>query len=128
MNALFRSRIMEMEEQMRQMPQVELELKHYFAQGLYAREMFIPKGILLTGLIHKQSQLVFVLKGDITIATEIGHKRFTAGETVVSPAGIKRAGYAHEDTIVTTVLGTHLTDPEQIKATLTCQSFQELLA
>jgi hypothetical protein len=28
-------------------------VRHYFAPGLYAREMTIPKGVTVTGSVHK---------------------------------------------------------------------------
>jgi quercetin dioxygenase-like cupin family protein len=125
-NLAVRDQIMALEAQMRQMPQVEIPVKHYFAHGLYAREIFIPKGVILTGLIHRQSQINFCLKGDISVATEQGYRRVLGGETIVSPAGIKRAAYAHEDTIWTTVLGTFMTDPGEIEAALTTPLYEEL--
>lgn len=121
-----RNQILALEARMRELPQIQIPVKHYFAQGVYAREIFIPKGTILTGLIHRQSQVNFCLKGDISVATEEGYRRVVGGETIVSPAGIKRAAYAHEDTIWTTVLGTFMTDPSQIEAALTTSLYEEL--
>ena len=126
MNELYRSRVMDLEALMKTMPQLEIPVKHHFAQGLYAREILIPKGAIIVGMIHRQSQLNFCLKGDISIVTEEGEKRFRAGEMIVSPPGTKRAAYAHEETIWTTVLGTYLTDIPTIEATLIAKSFEEL--
>jgi quercetin dioxygenase-like cupin family protein len=126
MNQLVRDKIMELERTMRVMPQVEIPVRHYFAQGVYAREICIPKGAIITGMIHRQSQINLCLKGDISIVTEEGERRFKSGETIVSPPGTKRAAYAHEETVWTTVLGTELTDVQEIEATLVCQSFEEL--
>jgi quercetin dioxygenase-like cupin family protein len=117
---------MDLERKMRQLPQLPIPVKHYFADGVYAREILIPKGSIITGLIHRQSQINFCLKGRISIVTEEGEKEFCAGDTIVSPPGTKRAAYAWEETIWTTVLGTHLQDVEAIEATLVCQSFEEL--
>ena len=121
-----RDQILALEAHMKTLPQVQIPVKHYFAQGVYAREIFIPKGVILTGLIHRQSQINFCLKGDISVATEQGYRRVLGGETIVSPAGIKRAAYAHEDTTWTTVLGTTLTDPQDIEAALTTPLYEEL--
>lgn len=72
----------------------------------YAREMFIPKGTVIIGKIHKHQHLNFILKGKVSVATEFGKKYFEAPCTFISEVGLKRAVYAEEDTIWTTV---HLT-------------------
>ena len=95
-----RAQIERFEAQNLQRPQVELPLRHYFTPGLYAREMFIPKGTVLTGAVHKTEHLsVFV--GDITVWTEEGMRRLTGAHTLTSKPGAKRVGYAHEDTYCT---------------------------
>jgi quercetin dioxygenase-like cupin family protein len=121
-----RNQILALEARMKSLPQVQIPVKHYFAQGVYAREIFIPQGVVLTGLIHRQSQINICLKGDISVATDEGYRRILGGQTLVSPAGVKRAAYAHEDTIWTTILGTLLTDPEAIQAALTTDLYEEL--
>jgi quercetin dioxygenase-like cupin family protein len=126
MSLVVRDQIMALEARMRELPPIAIPAKHHFADGVYAREILIPKGVILTGLIHRQSQINFCLKGDISVATEFGYRRVTGGELIVSPAGIKRAAYAHEDTIWVTVLGTLLTDPDQIEAALTTSLYEEL--
>lgn len=104
---------------------IDLPVKHHFSRGVYARELFIPKGTVLVGKIHKFSQINMVLKGDISVLTEDGVKRVKAGETIVSPSGVKRAGYAHEDTIWTTVHGTNETDLERLEDELIAASFED---
>jgi hypothetical protein len=59
------------------------------------------------------------------VLTEDGIKRVKAGATIVSPAGIKRAGYAHEDTIWTTIHGTHETYVDKLEDELIAASFEE---
>jgi hypothetical protein len=72
----------------------------------YARQMFIPKGTLIVGKIHRHQHLNFILQGKVSVATEFGKKYFEAPCTFISEVGLKRAVYAEEDTIWTTV---HLT-------------------
>lgn len=81
--------------------------------GVYAREIFIPKGYVLTGKIHKYAHLNFVMKGRILVADETGKRRIEAPCVFLSSPGIKRIGYAEEDTIWVTI---HLTaTPEESK-------------
>jgi hypothetical protein len=89
-------------------------LKHYFTPKdekygccTYAREMLIPKGTLIIGKIHRHQHLNFISKGKVTVFTEFGQKQLEGPCTFVSEVGLKRAVYALEDTLWTTV---HLTE------------------
>lgn len=84
-------------------PQEEIKPKHYFCNGIYARELFIPKGTVLVGKIHSSEHINVISKGLIDVITEEdGYKTISAPHTMVCPPGVKRAGYALEDTIWTT--------------------------
>ena len=89
-------------------------LTHYFTPKddkygchAYAREMFIPKGTIIVGKIHRHQHLNFISKGKVIVFTEFGQKHLEAPCTFVSEVGLKRAVYAEEDTLWTTV---HLTE------------------
>lgn len=124
--AIIRDSVLRMEAELLKLPQVELKIRHFFADGVYAREMTVPKGVAVCGRIHLQSQINIVSRGDFLVTTDNGPVRVGPGFTVVSPPGTKRAGYALEETVWTTILGTELTDPEVIYETLTAASFDEL--
>jgi hypothetical protein len=79
--------------------QIELKAEHYFAHGTYTRELFIPKGTVLTGKIHRESCINIISKGSILVLTDEGDKEIHAPYTFVSGSGVKKAGYALEDTI-----------------------------
>lgn len=110
-----RERVNALEIEMRKQPQLDLKVEHYFSPGVYARELHIPAGVLLTGKIHKYAQLNILSKGDISVLTEDGVKRVQAPFAIVSPAGTKRIAYAHSDTIWTTIHGTNETDVDKIE-------------
>ena len=90
------------------------ELVHFFTPldddygcSTYARQLFMPKGMVVVGKLHKKPHLTFLMKGKILVVSENGGKqRLEAPVTFVSPAGAKRVFYIEEDTILTTV---HLT-------------------
>jgi len=63
--------------------------------------------------------------GDLSVLTEEGIQRVQAPFTIVSPAGTKRIAYAHEDTVWTTIHGTHETDLDKIESDLIAQNDQE---
>jgi hypothetical protein len=95
-------------------PQTETPTRHFFAPGLYAREMFIPAGTVLTGAVHKTEHLV-QFDGDITVLTDGGMQRLTGRHTFVSKPGIKRVGYAHADTWCTGFFVTDKTNIEELE-------------
>ena len=94
----------------------ECTLKHYFTPksdkygcSTYAREIFLPKGSFVVGKIHRHQHLNILSKGRVKVFTEFGEKHLIAPCTFISEVGLKRAVYAEEDTIWTTV---HLTQFE----------------
>ena len=116
--ASLREKIDTLEALMLREPQVEIEPVHYFAHGLYAREITIKAGTLLTGKIHRTEHLNIVSKGRIIVWTEDGMKEVAAPFTMVSRPGTKRVGYALEDTVWTTVHATTETDLAKLEAEL----------
>jgi len=93
----------------------ELPTTHHFAPGMYARELFIPAGMVLTGKTHRCAHLNMLMAGDITVWIDGGMRRVQAPLTFVSQPGTKRVGYAHTDTIWITVHATEETDLEKIE-------------
>ena len=85
------------------MPQLEITTRHHFAKGLYAREIVIPAGCVLTGKVHSGEHLNIVSKGRIAVWTEDGMREVSAPFTMVSRPGTKRVGLAIEETVWTTI-------------------------
>jgi len=124
-----RSKIDQLESVMFEMKehQIHIEPKHYFSHGLYAREIFIPKGTTLTGKIHKFGHINMISKGDISVLTESGIERIVAPATIISSPGTKRVGFAHEDTIWTTFHATEETDVDKIEDALVVCTHDQFL-
>lgn len=109
----------ELEALMRAHPPVEIVPVHRFAEGLYAREITIPAGTLLTGKIHRTQHLNVVSAGRISVWTEgDGMRTMTAPYTFVAQPGTRRVGLAHEDTVWTTIHATNETDLDALEAAL----------
>lgn len=117
-----------------EMETANVRLKHYFcptADGrfLYARELWVAKDSVITGKIHRYPCLNFVMQGALIVASEEGQRLFKAPSTIVSPAGVKRAGWILANTIWTTV---HLTsygseeELDKIEQEVISPSFAEL--
>ena len=89
-------------------------LKHSFADGLYIREVFNPKGELLTTRIHKVKHPFFLLKGNMTIFDEKKVSRIYDQYYGITSIGTKRLIFAHEDCTFVTVH--HVGDNKDIES------------
>jgi len=101
-------------------------LKHTFVDGAYIREIFMPKGMLITSKIHKIKHPYFVLKGDVSVMTENGPVRIKAPYYGVTPVGTKRLLYTHEDTVWITVHVTKETNLKKIEKEIIAKNFKEM--
>ncbi len=90
-----------------------MPLKHHLKNGLYTREIFMPKGSLVISYIHKQDHPSFFLSGDMSVLMDTGEvKRIQAPMTVMTETGTQRVAYMHEDCTWTCV---YRTDKETIE-------------
>jgi quercetin dioxygenase-like cupin family protein len=116
--APMRDQVLRLEAEMRNMPQIELETLHHYADGMYARVVLRPAGVTIVGKVHKKEHFYIVAKGCVRVTTDDGVKDLPAGSVLVSKPGTKRAVFALEDSICLTVHRTDKTDPAQIEAEL----------
>lgn len=108
-------------------PQVALEVRHDFSPGIYARSLFIPGGVMLTGKIHKFEHLCIMSAGVMAVLID-GQLQTVQGPFICkSPPGTKRIAYAYTDTIWTTIHHTDETDLDKIEAHFTVGSEAEYL-
>lgn len=98
-----KDKVIALQTEMLKLPQVELETRHYFADGMYAREVFRPAGCVIVGKVHKKEHFYIVTKGRIRVTTDDGVKEFAAPAVIVSQPGTKRAVFAMEDSVCMTV-------------------------
>lgn len=100
------------------MPQAQLPTQHYFADGMYCRVLFRPKGTLIVGKVHKKEHLYIVCSGTVHVVG-CGESRTIIGPAViVSAPGTKRAVLALTEATCLTVHRTDLTDLEAIERDL----------
>ena len=64
-------------------------LKHSFAEGLYGREIFVPKGYLIVTKIHRFSHITVILKGKCSVLQEDGIKIVSAPHTLLPRQGLR---------------------------------------
>lgn len=104
-------------------PQVD-----HFADGMYARELHMPAGMLITSKIHKTNHFCFVLKGVAQVVDEN-----SGGELIVAPcmittkAGTKRLLRILEDSVWVTVHATEKTDVSEIEKDIISEHHLDLI-
>ena len=72
---------------MMNLPQVQLQTAHFFADGMYARAVYRPAGTLIVGKVHKREHFYIVTKGSVQVSKDV----YRAGTVIVSKPGTKRA-------------------------------------
>lgn len=122
-----REKVLRLEGSMQSVEQAECPVRHYFAPGMYAREITIPKGVVLVGAIHKTNNLVVLSKGRIRMATADGTQDIAAPHTMTCMAGAKNAALALEDSVWTNFFPTDETDVDRLVEILTESKACELL-
>ena len=113
-----RSKVLQLEQVMREMPQVELDTKHYHADGMYARVLSRPAGTLIVGKKHKKQHFYVVLTGRVQVVGDEEVKEFGPGTVLVSEPGTKRAVLALEDSVCMTVHRTNKRNLDKIEKEL----------
>jgi len=110
------------------LPPVECPLTHRFTPGMYIREIFMPKGSIVTSLLHLTTHPFFILKGDVNVYYPgLPVERYIAPYTGVTKAGTRRLLYNNEDTVWITCHITDLTDPDEIMESITSNDFNPLI-
>jgi hypothetical protein len=102
-------------------------LKHSFSEGVYIREMFMPKGGLVIGKLYKISHTWFLLSGELEVATDEGNEYYIGPCYVNAPEGTKRVLHAVSDVIFVNVYPNpeNIIDTDKLEEILTCSSYKE---
>jgi hypothetical protein len=108
--------IYKLEQEIYQLPRVEMPVFHDFCKGIYARTLVIPAGTVLTGAIHKYECFFVVRSGSLLITTDNGTVQADSGFMSITKPETKRAGFALVDTLVTTFHANpeELRDPDEM--------------
>lgn len=113
------------------------KLEHHFTPvdpqygcSSYARQLFMPAGMVVAGAIHKKPHLTMLMQGTmIVISEDGGRQRVTGPKTFVSPAGTKRVFHIEKDS---TLVCVHLTahsseaDLEAVEAEVLSPTYAEM--
>ena len=102
------------------LPQVEIRTFHAFHAGLYARTIFVPAGVAITGALIKIPTLVTV-SGHALLYVGEGEKprEITVYNVMSAEAGRKQVFVAVGDIAITMSFATSATTVEQAEAEFT---------
>lgn len=110
------------------LPAAILGLVHHFSKGIYARELRMPAGTILTGKIHRTEHLNIMSAGVIRVWSEAeGWREIHAPFTFVAKPGTRRIGVVLQDTVWTTIHGTSETDLDKLETELIVEHHNPLL-
>jgi quercetin dioxygenase-like cupin family protein len=118
MNVALADVVHRLQRELLKLPQIEPETKHYFADGMYVREVFRKAGTLIIGKVHKKEHFFILVSGELSVWSQDGVTRAKAPFVWISPIGTKRVTYAHEDSIAMTVHQVSSRDIEEIEKEL----------
>lgn len=122
-----REKVLHLESIIEKIPQINIPINHYFADGVYAREMTIPANVVLTGAVHKTCHLSILSKGKIQVVSNEEVIELSAPATILAKAGSKRAIHAIEESVWTNIHATNETDIDKIVEELTESTAAELM-
>jgi|TARA_R110000772_G_scaffold50928_4_gene116993 hypothetical protein len=107
--------------------QENMPVTHNLNNGLYTREIFMPKGSLVVSFIHKQDHPSFFLSGEMSVLLDTGEvKRIKAPMKIMTEVGTQRVAYMHEDCTWVCVLRTDANTIEEAEEELFTLNFREL--
>ena len=129
----FKSEMEKTEQFMKTLPQITVDPVHRFAEGLYCRELTMPKDTIWVSRVHKHENFAFILTGSCSVVSESGMELITAPRLIKTQAGTKRLLKIHEESTWVTVhalpldLGQNIDEIEDYYACDTLEEYEQLL-
>jgi quercetin dioxygenase-like cupin family protein len=98
--------------------EIDLGIKHNFSDGLYAKEMVVPKGYIVGTHAHKFSHLSILAKGKVVVKTDDLEAIYEAPSCLEIKEGVNHTIEALEDTVWFCIHATNETDENKIDKVL----------
>lgn len=121
----FRQDAIGFENVMRQHDGVDMPHYNHFGQGWYMRELPVPAGHMVAGMIHKTYNIFALIKGQMAISSGLGRDVFTAPFCYITQPGEKRFLWALTDCVIANIHETDETDPEILLDMMVCNTYEE---
>jgi quercetin dioxygenase-like cupin family protein len=97
---------------------VDPQVKHYFSGGIYAKQMFIPKGYVAATHKHVYSHLSILASGQVIVSTDDSVESYNAPACIEIKAGTHHKIEALQDCVWFCIHATDETDENEIDAVL----------
>jgi hypothetical protein len=105
----------------------DFPVTHHIKDGLYTREVFMPKGSLVVSYIHMTNHPSFFMSGEMSIVMDTGEvKRLKAPMVVQTEIGTQRVAYMHEDCVWTCVYKTSKKTIEEAEKEVYTENYLDL--
>jgi len=98
--------------------EADLGTVHHFSDGLYAKQMHIPKGFIAGQHMHKYSHLSILAKGVAVVRTDDGEKSYSAPACIDIKSGLHHSIEALEDCVWFCIHATNETDESKVDEVL----------
>ena len=98
--------------------EIDLGTQHHFSDGLYAKEIKIPKGYAAGMHKHEYSHLSILSKGRVIVRTDEYNKEYVAPACIDIKAGLNHTIEALEDAVWFCIHATEETDINKIDEVL----------
>lgn len=106
--------------------EIDTGLEEVICNGIYSRQITLKKGTCAVGEIHKQEHLNILSKGSVLVFTNEGMSQIDAPYRWVGKPGVKRASFALEDTVWTTIHATTNTSSEDIRKEFVAEGYDDV--
>lgn len=103
-------------------PQLECPVQHYFAPGVYVREIFMPAGSAVIGHEHRTRHLNLVERGRCFVSMDGDVTEVVAPCVFVSDPHVRKVLIVMEDTVWRTIHPTDRTDLAELEEELIVKS------
>jgi quercetin dioxygenase-like cupin family protein len=94
------------------------QMVHHFSDGLYAKQMFMPKGFVAGTHAHNYSHLSILAKGRVILRTDDYNQEYVAPACIEIKAGIHHQIESLEDCVWFCIHATEETDSSKIDEVL----------
>jgi mannose-6-phosphate isomerase-like protein (cupin superfamily) len=106
-------------------PGCEWPVRNFYAHKMCARELFMPKGSVLVGKMHRYEHFYVLMSGEITAWTTEGMVDMKGPKFLITPSGTKRVIAAHTNAIMITFHGTEGKIEEDVEEDIIVQHSKE---
>jgi hypothetical protein len=107
---------------------LEDNVTNHMVDGLYVRELLIPKGSIVLSRVHKRPLVNIISTGRVIVIDSNGHNEYVAPCTFISKAGTQRVVYAPEEAVWNTAHLTDVSNPDELVDDLTFDNYDEFIS